>query len=31
MADPLDVLVVGGGMYVAGRGADGYRGTVRSE
>jgi len=28
MADPLKVLVVGGGMYVAGRGAPGYRGRV---
>jgi len=25
---PLDVLVVGGGMYVTGRGADGYHGTI---
>ena len=28
MADPLNILVIGGGMYVAGRGAPGYRGTV---
>lgn len=28
MADPLKILVIGGGMYVTGRGADGYFGTV---
>ncbi len=28
MSEQLDILVVGGGMYVTGRGSDGYAGTV---
>ncbi len=28
MTVPLRILLVGGGMYVTGRGADGYRGTI---